>query len=241
MNKNINSLSAIVPIYNEEKTIKVILDKLKILKDYVKLEVIVINDGSTDNSKNIILSNSNLYDKFINLEKNVGKGKAVIEGIKSSNSEFIFIQDADLEYFPEDLIKFINKINELNLELVIGSRFTSSNSSIFNFWHKLGNKFITFFFNILNNTAFTDIYCCYLMFKKKNLNIDYLKSLGWGQQAEMLTFLVKNSKKTFEISVNYNGRSLEDGKKIRYFNIFEVIFWILISVFRSKFLYKDEL
>ena len=97
------------------------------------------------------------------------------------------------------------------------------------FWHKIGNKIITFLFNLLNNKAFSDIYCCNILFKKKLLNISRLKSYGWGQQAEILTYLSKNSKKALEVGVIYFARKFSEGKKIKYYNIFEVIYWIIIT------------
>ena len=97
----------------------------------------------------------------------------------------------------------------------------------------LRNKIITFLFNILNNTTFTDIYCCYCLFKKEKINMNLLKSNGWGQQAEILTFLVSGSKKIYELSVNYSARTYSEGKKIRYSNFFEVVYWILISRLRT--------
>ena len=133
-------------------------------------------------------NNSDLYAKLLSLSVNQGKGKAVIEGLRHCSSEFVFIQDADLEYDPSDLIHFIQKMEETDADLIMGSRFTSSNRSVLHFWHMLGNKIITFLFNILNNTTFTDIYCCYCLFKKENINMNLLKSNGWGQQAEILTF-----------------------------------------------------
>ena len=115
----------------------------------------------------------------------------------------------------------------------MGSRFISEHRSVLYFWHMIGNKFVTFLFNILNNTTFTDIYCCYFLFKRKNLDISKLKSFGWGQQAEILSYLVKESKKIYEIGVSYSARNYDEGKKIRYFNVFEVIYWIFITKFKT--------
>ena len=223
------NLSVIIPVFNEEKTLLEILNKVQILKNKANLEIIIINDGSTDKTKEIIEGNKNLYQTNIELKKNFGKGKAVIEGLKKASSEYIYIQDADLEYDPEDILKFIQKIEIEKADLVIGSRFTNSNRSVLYFWHMIGNKFITLLFNLLNNTTFTDIYCCYLIFKKENISFEKLKSFGWGQQAEILTYLVSNSNKMFEIGVYYNARKYSEGKKIKYSNVFEVIFWIILS------------
>ena len=227
------SFTAIVPVYNEEKFVIQTLQKLNILKKNIKLEIIVINDGSTDLTNVLLKKNSGLYTKLLSLGMNQGKGKAVIEGLKHCSSEFVFIQDADLEYDPSNIINFIQKMEETDADLIIGSRFTSSNRRVLHFWHMLGNKIITFLFNILNNTTFTDIYCCYCLFKKEKINRNLLKSNGWGQQAEILTFLVSGSKKIYELSVNYNARTYIEGKKIRYYNFFEVVYWILISRLRT--------
>ena len=171
MYKSDKSLTAIVAVYNEEKFVVQSLKKLNILKKNIKLEIIVVNDGSTDLTNELLKKNSDLYTKLLDLSVNQGKGKAVIEGLKHCSSKFVFIQDADLEYDPLDIINFIQKMEETDADLIMGSRFTSSNRSVLHFWHMLGNKIITFLFNILNNTTFTDIYCCYCLFKKENINI----------------------------------------------------------------------
>jgi len=233
--KKIN-LSIIIPIYNEEKTILDLLKKTTILEKNCDLELIIVNDGSSDNSKQIIENNKIFYSKFINLEKNLGKGKAVIEGLKRCSGDYVIIQDADLEYDPKDIILFLDKIKDLNYDLVMGSRFIGTQRSVLHFWHMVGNKFITLLFNLLNNTTFTDIYCCYCMFKKDLINPNNLRAFGWGQQAEILTYAINKKSKLFEIAVNYNARNYEEGKKIRYYDVFSVIYWIIITKIKKYFL-----
>ena len=235
MKTNKISLSVVIPVYNEEKTILEILGKLDQLKKFCKLEVIVVNDGSTDNSKNIIDKNSDLYSKSINLDKNSGKGRAVIEGLKNCSLEYILIQDADLEYDPNDILEFIEETNKYNYDLIMGSRFIGNKRTVLHFWHMVGNKFITFLFNFLNNTTFSDIYCCYCMFKSNLINVENLKCNGWGQQAEILTYVVSNKSKIFEIGINYHGRNYNEGKKIRYYDVFSVIYWIFITKIKKSF------
>ena len=223
------SLSLIVPVYNEEKTLLNVLKKIKILEKACELEIIVINDGSKDNSKKILNDNKKLYTKIIHLDKNSGKGKAVIEGIKKSTKEYIIIQDADLEYDPADILEFIEENKKYKYDLIMGSRFIGKKRSVLHFWHMIGNKFITFLFNLINNTTFTDIYCCYCMFKKELINIDKLKCNNWGQQAEILTYVVNKRSKIFEIGISYHGRTYEEGKKIKYYDVFAVIYWIIFT------------
>ena len=229
------SISIIIPIFNEEKTIIEILKRINEIKKSANLEIILINDGSTDNSKILIEQNTKYFDKVKHLRKNVGKGKAIIEGLNISSMDYVFFQDSDLEYNPTDLVKFIEIVDNYKADLIMGSRFIASNRSVLHFWHMLGNKFITFLFNLINNTTFTDIYCCHCLFKKKNLPVSKLKSFGWGQQAEILTYLSNNSKKIYETSVSYDGRKYIEGKKIRYYHIFEVIYWIVSTKIKTLF------
>ena len=230
------NLSIIIPVFNEETTILEILNRVNVLKKNCQIEVIVINDGSNDNSKKIIESNRQYYSKFIDLKKNSGKGKAVIEGIKSCTSDYILIQDADLEYNPQDILNFIEENNKNNFDIIMGSRFIGNKRTVLHFWHMLGNKFITFLFNFLNNTTFSDIYCCYCMLKKDLINVKKLNCYGWGQQAEILTYAVNNKTKIFEIGVNYHGRNYDEGKKIRYYDVFSVVYWIIFTRIKKIFL-----
>ena len=230
------NLSIIIPVFNEEKTILEILNRVNVLKEICKIEVIVVNDGSNDNSKKIIESSSYNYSKFIDLKKNFGKGKAVIEGIKNSTSDYILVQDADLEYDPQDIVTFIEENKKNNFDIIMGSRFIGNKRTVLHFWHMLGNKFITLLFNFLNNTTFSDIYCCYFLFKKDLINVKKLNCNGWGQQAEILTYAVKNKTKIFEIGINYHGRNYEEGKKIRYYDVFSVIYWIIFTRIKKIFL-----
>ncbi len=236
MNKKQINLSVIIPVFNEQKTIVEILDKLNNLKKFCNLEIIVINDGSSDNTKNIINDNKNLYTRSIHLNKNYGKGKAVIEGLKYCTLEYVIIQDADLEYNPDDIVEFLKEAEKFNYDLIMGSRFIGTKRTVLHFWHMLGNKFITFLFNFLNNTTFSDIYCCYCMFKKNSIDANILKCNNWGQQAEILTYLVNKKSKIFEIGINYHGRTYEEGKKIRYYDVFSVVYWIITT--RIKKIYK---
>ena len=231
MEKHSLLISILVSVYNEEKTI---LDVLKRLSDIKKfghsIEVIVINDGSSDNSEKIINENKHLIDKLISNETNRGKGYSIKKGLESSNGKYIIFQDADLEYDPNDFLKFFKLIEKFNPDLIIGSRFNYSDyTRSYNILNKFGNKLITFLFNIIYNTTFTDIYSCYACFKKDLLNINSLKTVGFEQHAEILCKVVKKGKKFYEVPINYNGRDYEEGKKIKFYHIFGVIFQIIIG------------
>ena len=177
---------------------------------------------------NVIKENSDLYDKVINLEKNRGKGFAVKSGLKIATGDYIIFQDADLEYDPKDFIKFTNLINKFSADVIIGSRFNYSDyTRSHNIANKFGNYILTLFFNLLYNTTFTDIYSCYLAFRRDILDVDKLKTDGFEQHAEILCKIVKKSDKFYEVPINYNGRSAKEGKKIKFIDGIEAIITIL--------------
>ena len=227
-------ISIIVPVFNEEKTVLEILQKLEYLKNSIfSCEVIVIDDGSTDRTIDILKENTKIINKIFYNETNRGKGFSVKKGIQNADGKYIIFQDADLEYDPSDLIKFSKVIEEFEPDLVIGSRFNYSNyTRSHNILNKFGNNLITLNFNILYNTTFTDIYSCYACFKKELLNPNELKSEGFEQHAEILCKVVKKGKKFYEVPINYNGRSHEEGKKIKFYDIF----FVLYQIFKERIL-----
>ena len=222
-------LSIIIPVYNEEKTIVQILEKIKkVSSNLVKYEVVVINDGSTDQTSSLLDKNKHLYDKLINNQSNKGKGFSVKQGILNSSGTHIIFQDADLEYNPTDYKKFEKIFLDFDADGIIGSRFIYSNyTRSHNILNKIGNKILTLIFNILYNTTFTDIYSCYFSFKKDLLNVEELKTEGFEQHAEILCKVIKKGNKFYEVPISYNGRSYSEGKKIKPHHFFLVLFQIL--------------
>lgn len=222
-------LSIIIPAYNEQNTILEILKKVNLveLTDFEK-EIIVIDDCSSDNTLNLLKSNNHLYKKLIVMERNSGKGAAVKKGLIEATGEYILFQDADLEYDPKDYLKLIEPVLRFNADLVIGSRLIASQlTRVYYFWHKVGNKFITFLFNIMNNTTFTDIYSCYLLFRRNSIDPMKLSKTGWEQQAEILSEVVSKNRSFYEVPVNYYGRTYEEGKKIRARHAIAVLLTII--------------
>ena len=228
-------LSIIIPAYNEQNTILEILKKVNIVElPKIEKEIIVIDDCSDDNTLELLETNKELYTKLIKMEENSGKGAAVKKGLLSASGEYILFQDADLEYDPRDYVKLIEPVLRFDADLVIGSRLIASQlTRVYYFWHKVGNKFITLLFNILNNTTFTDIYSCYLLFKRNYVDPKKLLTNGWEQQAEILSEVVSKGRSFYEVPVNYYGRTYDEGKKIRGRHAFAVILTIL-----SKKLFK---
>ncbi len=228
-------LSIIIPAYNEEKTIIEILGKVADVEiEGVAKEVIVIDDCSTDETLKLLKKNKHLYDELIKLPRNSGKGEAVKKGLMKASGQYVLLQDADLEYDPKDYKKLLEPVLRFDADLVIGSRLLSSQiTRVYYFWHKVGNKFITFLFNIMNNTTFTDIYSCYIIFRADLIKPKDLITSGWEQHAEILSTVVSKSSSFYEVPVNYYGRTYEEGKKIRPHNAIPVLLTIILKrIFR---------
>lgn len=222
-------ISIIIALYNEEKTIiEILKNVIKTKKNNYDYEIIIINDGSNDNSLKLLEQNPNLYNKLLNFENNKGKGFAVKEGLKIATGNYIIFQDADLEYDPDDINSFCKIYDKFDADLIIGSRFRFKEyTRSHNFYNLLGNKLITLLFNLIHNCTFTDVYSCYLSFKRNLLNPTELKTHGFEQQAELLGLLMKKAKKSYEVPINYSGRDKSEGKKIRFYHIFSVILQII--------------
>ena len=222
-------ISIIIPAFNEESTIIELLKKVREVEtEGFEKEIIVVDDCSSDDTLLLLERNKNLYTKLIKSKVNSGKGAAVKKGLLNSTGEYILFQDADLEYDPSDYQKLLKPVLNFKADIVIGSRLAASQlTRVYYFWHKLGNKFITFLFNILNNTTFTDIYSCYLLFRSDLLKPEDLWSDGWDQQAEILSLIVSRGKSFYEVPVNYYGRTYEEGKKIRAHHAVAVLLTIL--------------
>ena len=222
-------LNILVPVYNEEKTIIAVLSKLnKACKSISNKSIIVIDDGSTDTTNKLLKKNKNLYSKLVTSPINRGKGRAIILGLGEVSNGYILIQDADLEYDPIEIPKLWRITLSEDIDLLLTTRLSGSTlTRVHYFWHKIGNKSITLIFNLVNNTTFTDIYSGYIVFKRKLIKTEQLKFDGWGQQAEILTYLKKRSKKIYETPISYRGRTYEEGKKINVYAMIPVVFAII--------------
>ena len=222
-------LSIIIPVYNEEKTIIQILEKIKnSSSNLFKYEVIVIDDGSIDQSRKLLENNKHLFDKLLVNETNKGKGFSIKKGISNASGTHIIFQDADLEYDPVNFKKFEKIFLDFDADGIIGSRFVYSDfTRSHNILNKIGNTLLTFVFNLLYNSTFTDIYSCYFAFKKNLLNVNELRTEGFEQHAEILCKVIKKGSKFYEVPIRYNGRNASEGKKIKPHHFFLVFFEII--------------
>lgn len=230
------TVSVIMPAYNEEKTMLQVLRKVAEQRvDGVTFEIIVIDDGSKDRTVELLEKNPQLYTKLIKQPRNGGKGAAVRAGLAAAAGDYILFQDADLEYDPADFAKLLMPAVKFSSDIVMGSRIAAPPCTrVAYYWHRVGNRFLTFVFNILNNTTFTDTYSCYLVYRRSLIRPEELKTDGWEQQAEILSLAVRRSKIYYEVPISYFGRTYEEGKKIRAHHIIAVIKTIFVCrLFRT--------
>ena len=222
MNKK---LSIIIPVYNEENTIQAVLKKINESKiNNLDFEIIIINDGSTDGTLKIIKENEKLFDQFINLEENNGKGFAIKNGLEFATGDYIILQDADLEYDPSEYSKLLNPIISNKADVVYGSRFLGNDERrVLYFWHTVGNKFLTLLSNMLSNLNLTDMEVCYKVFKAEIIKDINLQENKFGFEPEITAKIAKKDIKIYEVGIKYFGRKYSEGKKITWKDGFSAI------------------
>ncbi len=222
-------LSVVIPAYNEEATIIEVLTEVRKQKiEGVEVEIVVIDDCSVDETRALVESHPELHDHFVSLPKNLGKGGAVQVGLRHATGDFILFQDADLEYEPNEYERLMQPVLRHEADVVMGSRFIAPISTrVHYFWHKVGNRTLTLVFNVINNTTFSDIYSCYLLFRRNLLDPEELRSYGWEQHAEILSNVSKRAKVIYEVPISYHGRTYDEGKKIRAYHTIAIL-WMII-------------
>lgn len=223
------TVSVLIPAYNEAATIIGTLERIAAQKvDGTDFEVLVIDDGSTDDTVKLLEARPELYTRLIRQPRNGGKGAAVKAGLREAGGDYILFQDADDEYDPADYAKLLLPVHRFGADLVMGSRLVAPEfTRVSYFWHRVGNRGITLVFNLLNNTTFTDIYSCYLLYKRDLLDPAELVADGWDQHAEILSRVAARAKSVYEVPVSYHGRTYEEGKKIRPYHVLKVV-WTMI-------------
>ena len=215
-------LSIIIPCYNEYLTISKIIKKINLflsLNGKYNYEIIVIDDFSTDGTREILQKKlTNKISKLILNDKNYGKGYSVKKGIEAASGKIILIQDADLEYDPGDYEKLIAPIRDNFADVVIGSRFIGSNQKkeLYFFFHRLGNKILTFLSNILSGLNLTDMENCYKVFRAEVIKSIKLCENRFGFEPEVVAKISKMNIRIIEVGVSYYGRKYSEGKKITW-------------------------
>ena len=222
-------ITILIPVFNEVNTIELILKKIKENKN-LELEVIVIDDNSSDGTYELLEKIINKYQiKLIRNSLNKGKGFSIREGLKLATGKIIIIQDADLEYDPADYNKLISPILKDKADVVYGTRFSGSGErKVHFFWHTIANQILTFLCNIKTNLNLTDMECGYKAFKTEIMKNINLKENRFGFEPEITIKLARNKSSFYEVSVNYYGRSYEEGKKIKFKDALRALYVILI-------------
>ncbi len=206
-------LSIIMPVYNEKATLKEIISRVEELP--LEKELIIVDDGSTDGSAEILRDLSPGRAKVVLQEANRGKGAAIRAGIPMVTGDVVVIQDADLEYDPGDLLKLLRPIVEGKADVVYGSRFTGERKNMF-FWHWIGNRFLTLVTNVLFDTTLSDMETCYKMFKAEIIKGIDLHSNRFEIEVEMTAKVLRKKHRIYEVPISYAGREFHEGKKITW-------------------------
>ena len=239
----ITKLSIVIPAYNEGRTIHLILDKVKAVKlahDIAK-EIIIINDCSTDNTEQSIkaymAANPEMDIQYLKHEVNQGKGAALHTGISHATGEYLVIQDADLEYDPDEYNYLLKPILKGFADVVFGSRFMGgSPHRVLFFWHTIGNKFLTFLSNMYSNLNLTDMETCYKMFNTKMVQSLNLREKRFGFEPEVTVKISQiPNVRIYEVGISYYGRTYAEGKKIGWKDGVRAIYCILkYGLFKAK-------
>ena len=224
-------LSIVVPCYNEARTLRECLKRtLAIQNEALRLEIIVVDDASTDDSLAIARDVASLHSEVIVLqhEVNQGKGAALRTGIRKATGDIVAIQDSDLEYDPRDLKRMIEPVTANAADVVLGTRFTLSGAHrVLYFWHYLGNRFLTLLSNMFTDLNLTDMECCYKVFRREVIQSIRIQESRFGIEPELVAKVAQMRLRIYEMGVSYAGRTYEEGKKIGIRDGFRALYCIL--------------
>jgi glycosyltransferase involved in cell wall biosynthesis len=222
------TLSIVIPCYNEEKTICTIVDAVK-ASPVKNKEIIIVDDCSKDGSRKILQEKLvNEVSKIIYHEYNQGKGAALRTGIQAATGDVVIVQDADLEYDPNEFPKVLQPILDGKADVVFGSRFAGGEPHrVVYFWHSMGNKFLTTLSNMFSNINLTDMETCYKAFRREIIQSIKIEENRFGFEPEITAKLAKTHCRMYEVGISYSGRTYQEGKKIGWKDGFRAIYCIL--------------
>ena len=239
------TLSIIIPVYNEEKTVHRILNKVKnvVLIDEIKKEIIIVNDCSTDQTETQLLKyineNKDLNILYYSHQVNQGKGAALHTGIAHATGNYVVIQDADMEYDPNEFNLLLKPFVDEMADVVYGSRFMGGRPHrILFFWHSIGNKLLTFVSNVFTGLNLTDMETCYKCFRREYIQKMLLQEKRFGFEPEVTAKIARfKGVRIYEVGISYYGRTYDEGKKINWKDGFRAIYCILkYNLFDRKYL-----
>lgn len=221
-------LSIIIPVYNEAETVGEIIRQVQKVKGFEK-EIIVVDDASTDNTPNVLQHfkpSKNL--RVIRHERNLGKGASISTGITKATGDYMLVQDADLEYDPQDILLMLNPVKRGKAQVVYGSRFTGPRRNMF-FWHWVGNQLLTLLTNILYNTTLSDMETCYKLMPLALVRSLNLKAKRFEFEPEVTAKILKHGIRIWEVPISYAGREYHEGKKISWKDGLPAL-WMLVKL-----------
>lgn len=224
-------LSVVIPCYNEEKTLEACVQRvLEIRDDNLSIEIIIVDDCSTDGSLSIARDIENRFADVVLLQhnRNMGKGAALRTGFQYAGGDFIAVQDADLEYHPSDLKRLLEPLVQGNADVVFGSRFLSHGAHrVLYFWHYVGNRFLTLLSNMFTDINLTDMETCYKVFKREIIQKVTIEENRFGFEPEIVAKISKMRCRIYEMGISYHGRTYSEGKKISARDGFRALYCIL--------------
>jgi glycosyltransferase involved in cell wall biosynthesis len=220
-------LSVVIPVYNEKSTIREIIRRVQAVDVGMEREIVVVDDGSTDGTREVLPELASGEVRIFLHEKNRGKGGALQTGFANALGDIILIQDADLEYDPRDYLTLLTPILEGRADVVYGSRFLGGPHRVLFFWHSVGNRLLTTFSNMVSNLNLTDMETCYKVFRSEVLRRIRLRSERFGFEPEITIKMAKLKCRVYEVPVSYSGRDYAEGKKIGWKDGVAAIFHIV--------------
>jgi len=221
-------LSIIVPVFNERNTVQEILRRIRAVDlGEIGKELIVVDDGSTDGTGDILKLEEDMSCRVVRHGRNAGKGAAIRTGLPHATGDYVLIQDADLEYDPDDYRLLLAPVLKKKAEVVYGSRFTGEHRNML-FWHMLGNKFLSFVTNILYNTTLSDMETCYKLFSRESLEGITIRSDRFDFEPEITAKILKKRIRIYEVPISYAGREYHEGKKIHWYDGVSAL-WALVK------------